>query len=69
MHSFYVSIILTLFSLKDYIGWYLDDKDAEPIPGVEHIPKEVLLKHVVRFWQIVLSMSDNYHGRRMQATG
>ena len=44
-------LCLLLFSLVEYIEWHLDNKGHEPVPGLDALPSEVQLKHVINAWR------------------
>ena len=57
-------LCLLLFSLGDYIEWHLDNKGHEPVPGLDALPSEVQLKHVINAWRTSVELCDNYHDKR-----
>ncbi|KAJ7339579.1 hypothetical protein OS493_005982 [Desmophyllum pertusum] len=38
-------------SLSSYVQWHLDNKEHEPIPGLDELPPDVQLKHVINAWR------------------
>ena len=57
-------LCLLLFSLGEYIEWHLDNKGYEPVPGLDALPSEVQLKHVINAWRTSVELCDNYHDKR-----
>ncbi|CAH3189324.1 unnamed protein product [Porites lobata] len=51
-------------SLGEYIEWHLDNKGYEPVPGLDALPSEVQLKHVINAWRTSVELCDNYHDKR-----
>ena len=52
------------FSLADYVQWHLDNKGHEPIQGLDELPPNVLLKHVINAWRTSVELCDSYHDKR-----
>lgn len=55
-------------SLRDYIQWHLDNKDHDAIPGLDELPSEVQLKHVINAWRTSVELCDDYHDKRDAAS-
>lgn len=66
--SFHVTICSFFGSLCDYIQWHLDNKDHDAIPGLEELPPEVQLKHVINAWRTSVELCDDYHDKRDAAS-
>ena len=63
------SILTVMYfsSLSEYIQWHLDNKEHEPIDGLDELPPEVQLKHVINAWQTSVELWDSYHEKRDSA--
>jgi len=55
-------------SLSEYIQWHLDNKEHEPIAGLDELPPEVQLKHVINAWQTSVDLWDSYLEKRDAAS-
>lgn len=47
--------ILACFSLKEYINWYLEEKELQPVLAVDCIPDGALVKHIVQMWEMAVT--------------
>lgn len=56
------------FSLSEYIQWHLDNKGHEPVPGLDELPADVHLKHVINAWRTSVELWDSYHDKRDYAS-
>ena len=56
------------FSLKDFIEWHLDNKGHEPVTGLDELPKDVKLKHVINAWGTSVELWDSYLDKRDAAS-
>ncbi|XP_027055365.1 E3 ubiquitin-protein ligase RNF213-like isoform X2 [Pocillopora damicornis] len=55
-------------SLKDFIEWHLDNKGHEPVTGLDELPTEVKLKHVINAWGTSVELWDSYLDKRDAAS-
>ncbi|XP_022783821.1 E3 ubiquitin-protein ligase rnf213-alpha-like [Stylophora pistillata] len=51
-------------SLRDFIEWHLDNKGHEPVTGLEELPPDVKLKHVIHAWRTSVELWDSYLDKR-----
>ncbi|XP_078381354.1 E3 ubiquitin-protein ligase rnf213-alpha-like isoform X3 [Oculina patagonica] len=55
-------------SLSEYIEWHLENKGHEPVPGLDELPADVHLKHVINAWRTSVELWDSYHDKRDSAS-
>lgn len=55
-------------SLKDFIEWHLDNKGHEPVTGLDELPTDVKLKHVINAWGTSVELWDSYLDKRDAAS-
>ncbi|PFX29713.1 hypothetical protein AWC38_SpisGene5519 [Stylophora pistillata] len=55
-------------SLQDIIEWHLDNKGHEPVTGLEELPPDVKLKHVIHAWRTSVELWDSYLDKRDAAS-
>ena len=63
----FILILMYFSSLSEYIQWHLDNKEHEPIAGLDELPPGVQLKHVINAWQTSVELWDSYHEKRDSA--
>lgn len=51
-------------SFRDFIEWHLDNKGHEPVTGLEELPPDVKLKHVIHAWRTSVELWDSYLDKR-----
>ncbi|XP_067056125.1 E3 ubiquitin-protein ligase rnf213-alpha-like isoform X2 [Acropora muricata] len=51
-------------SLGDFIQWHLDNKGHDPIHGLDQLPGNVKLKHVIAAWRTSVEFYDSYFDKR-----
>ena len=69
LYSFhFITTFMYFSSLSEYIQWHLDNKEHEPIAGLDELPPEVQLKHVINAWQTSVDLWDSYLEKRDAAS-
>ena len=66
---FYMQIVLirafdSFNSLTEYLAAYFEENEEE-FPGLDKIPGDILVKHVIHTWQLALERSEQDGRRRM----
>ena len=51
-------------SLTEYLAAYFEENEEE-FPGLDEIPHDILVKHVIHTWQLALERSEQDGRRRM----
>ena len=58
-----MTALVSLFRLTEYLSRYFEDDDEE-FPGLDEIPDDVCVKHMIYAWQLALELSEQVGQRR-----
>ena len=51
------------FSISEYLNAKLEEKECDPIAGLEeHIPEDITVEHAAATWKISCEKREGYHG-------
>ena len=58
-----MTALVSLFRLNEYLSRYFEGDDEE-FPGLDEIPDDACVKHMIYAWQLALDLSEQYGQRR-----